>query len=124
MQAKVASGELHPRAVKDELGRCVVDRFVGAGEGAKAAEEFARVFAKKELPDDMPEIKLPAEEIGLIQLVVQIGFAPSNGEARRLIQQGGVRINDEQMTDVKGAIVPEDGMILKVGKRKFARLTV
>jgi len=124
MQARVASGELHPRAVKDELGRCVVDRFVGEGEGTKAAEEFARIFAQKELPDDMPELKLPAEEIGLISLVVTAGFAPSNGEARRLIQQGGVRINDEQMTDVKGSIVPEDGMILKVGKRKFARLTV
>jgi len=54
--------------------------------------------------------------------VVKAGFAPSNGEARRLIQQGGVRINDEQLTDIKAAITPVDGMILKVGKRKFARM--
>lgn len=124
MQKKVASGELHPRAVKDELGRCVVDRFVGEGEGQKAADEFARIFAKKDLPDDLPEVNLPDEEIGLIALVVQAGFAPSNGEARRLIQQGGVRIDDEQLKDVKASITPVDGMILKVGKRKFARLTV
>jgi len=122
MQAKVAAGELHPKAVKDELARCVVDRFVGAGEGQKASEEFARVFAQNKLPQDMLDLELPAEEIGLIELVVKAGFAPSNGEARRLIQQGGVRINDEQLTDIKAAITPVDGMILKVGKRKFARM--
>ncbi len=124
MRAKVASGELHPRAVKDELGRCVVDRFCGEGEGAKAAEEFARVFAQKELPADMPEVKLSAEEIGLIQLVVQVGFASSNGEARRLIQQGGVRLDDVQNKDIQAVISPVDGMILRVGKRKFARISV
>ena len=121
MQAKVASGELHPRAVKDELGRCVVDRFVGAGEGQKASDEFARIFSQNELPDDMPDIKLSAD-IGLVDLVVKVGFAPSNSEARRLIQQGGVRINDEQISDVKAVITPVDGMILKVGKRKFIKL--
>ena len=121
MQAKVASGELHPRAVKDELGRCVVDRFVGAGEGQKASEEFARIFSKNELPDDMPDLKL-AGDIGIIDLVMKAGFAPSNSEARRLIQQGGVKINDEAVTDVKAVITPADGMILKVGKRKFARI--
>ncbi len=124
MRAQVASGELHPRAVKDELGRCVVDRFVGEGEGAQAAEEFARIFAEKKLPQDMLELELPAGEIGLIDLVVKAGFAASNGEARRLIQQGGVRINDEQRVDVKETVLPEDGMILRVGKRKFARLSV
>jgi tyrosyl-tRNA synthetase len=124
MQAKVASGDLHPRAVKDELGRCVVDRFVGEGEGAKAAEEFARIFAEKKLPQDMLELELAADEIGLIDLVVKAGFAGSNGEARRLIQQGGVRIDDVQNKDIKGAIAPVDGMILRVGKRKFARLKV
>jgi len=124
MQAQVAAGELHPRAVKEDLARSVVDRFVGEGEGAKAAEEFARVFAQKKLPQEMLDLELPAEEIGLIDLVVKAGFAPSNGEARRLIQQGGVRIDDEQIKDIKAFITPVDGMILRVGKRKFARLNV
>jgi tyrosyl-tRNA synthetase len=121
MQAKVASGELHPRAVKDELGRCVVDRFVGAGEGQKASEEFARIFSQNELPDDMPDLKLDGET-GIIDLVVKAGFAASTSEARRLVQQGGVRINDEQISDLKAVITPVDGMILKVGKRKFSRI--
>ena len=122
MQAQVASGELHPRAVKEDLARSVVDRFVGEGEGVKAAEEFARIFAQKKLPQEMLDLELPAEEIGLIDLVVKAGFASSNGEARRLIQQGGVRIDDEQIKDIKAAITPVDGMILRVGKRKFARI--
>ena len=124
MQAKVVAGELHPRAVKEDLARSVVDRFVGEGEGAKAAEEFARIFAQKKLPQEMLDLELPAEEIGLIDLVVKAGFAPSNGEARRLIQQGGVRIDDEQVKEIKAAITPVDGMILRVGKRKFARLNL
>ena len=124
MQAQVASGELHPRAVKEDLARSVVDRFVGEGEGVKAAEEFARIFAQKKLPQEMLDLELPAEEIGLIDLVVKAGFASSNGEARRLIQQGGVRIDDEQIKDIKAAITPADGMILRVGKRKFARLKI
>ena len=124
MQAQVAAGELHPRAVKEDLARCVVDRFVGEGEGVKAAEEFARVFAQKKLPQEMLDLELAAEKIGLIDLVVKVGFAGSNGEARRLIQQGGVRIDDEQLKEIKAAITPVDGMILRVGKRKFARLKV
>jgi len=124
MQAGVVSGELHPRAVKEELARSVVDRFVGEGEGAKAAEEFARIFAEKKLPQEMPDLELPAEGIGLIDLIVKAGFASSNGEARRLIQQGGVRIDDEQLKEIQASIAPVDGMILRVGKRKFARLNV
>ncbi|MFA5689254.1 MAG: tyrosine--tRNA ligase [Kiritimatiellales bacterium] len=121
MQTKVNSGELHPRAVKDELAQAVTDRFAGAGEGRKASEEFARVFAQKEIPDDIPEMKL-AGETGLLELIVKAGFAPSNGEARRLIQQGGVTINDEKISDVKTIITPGAEQILKVGKRKFLRI--
>jgi len=124
MQQQVAAGTLHPRAVKDELARCVTDRFAGEGEGRKASDEFARIFSQNELPEDLPELTLEAAEIGIIDLVVRAGFAPSNGEARRLVQQGGVRINDVQVSDVKAAVMPVEGMILKVGKRKFARILV
>lgn len=120
----VQFGKIHPREMKDVLAKRIVARFHSSEEAGQASSEFIKIFRNKNLPDDMPEVKLPAEEIGLINLVVTAGFAPSNGEARRLIQQGGVRIDDEQMKNVRGAIVPEDGMILKVGKRKFARLTV
>jgi tyrosyl-tRNA synthetase len=123
MQAGVEDGTLHPRRVKEDLARSVVDRFCGVGEGQKAAEEFARVFAQNKLPEDITELELSGE-IGLIDLVVKAGFAASNGEARRLIQQGGVRLDDKQNKDIKAVIAPADGMILRVGKRKFARIRV
>ncbi len=121
MRDRVATGKLHPRVVKDELARCVTDQFAGFGEGQKASKEFARIFSKKALPDDLPEIILSGE-IGLINLIVKVGFAVSNGEARRLIQQGGVRINDKSIQDIKAVISIDEEIILKVGKRKFIRI--
>lgn len=124
MRAKVASGELHPRRVKDMLGQEVVTRFMGADEAKAASEEFTRIFAQKELPDEIPEVMLPAEEIGLLNLMVQAGLATSNGEARRLVKQGAVKINDEKVSDERAQIMPEDGMIIRSGKRGFAKIVI
>ncbi|MBN2702887.1 MAG: tyrosine--tRNA ligase [Pontiellaceae bacterium] len=124
MHAKVASGELHPRMVKDMLGQAVVTRFMGADEAMAASEEFTRIFAQKELPDEIPEVKVPAEKIGLLNLMVQAGLATSNGEARRLVKQGAVKINDEKVSDERTQIMPEDGMIIRSGKRGFAKIVI
>jgi len=122
--AQVASGELHPRAVKDMLAQGVVARFIGADEAQAASEEFVRIFSQNELPDDLPEVVVPAAEIGLLNLMVEAGLAKSNGEARRLIKQGAVRINDEKINDERAQIMPEDGMILRSGKRGFAQIKI
>ena len=122
MHAKVASGELHPRAAKDMLAQAVVKRFIGEDEAKNASEEFTRIFAQKELPDEIPEVVLPAEEIGLLALMVQAGLTKSNGEARRLVVQGAVKINDEKVSDPRMQIVPEDGMVIRSGKRGFAKV--
>ena len=122
--AKVAGGELHPRAVKDMLGQEVVKRFIGEAEAVQASEEFTRIFAQKELPDEIPEVVVPAGEMGLLSLMVQAGLAKSNGEARRLVKQGAVRINDEKITDERAQIVPEAGMIIRSGKRGFAKVMI
>ncbi|MBT8042823.1 MAG: tyrosine--tRNA ligase [Pontiella sp.] len=124
VHGKVASGELHPRAVKDMLGQEVVARFVGEDEAKAASEEFTRVFAQKELPDEIPEVVVPAGEIGLLSLMVQAGLAKSNGEARRLIKQGAVKINDEKASDERAQINPEEGMIIRSGKRGFAKVVI
>jgi tyrosyl-tRNA synthetase len=124
MHAQVANGELHPRAAKDMLGQAVVTRFVGEDEAKHASEEFTRIFAQKELPDEIPEVAVPAEEIGLLALMVQAGLAKSNGEARRLVTQGAVKINDEKVSDPRMQLVPEDGMIIRSGKRGFAKIKI
>jgi tyrosyl-tRNA synthetase len=122
--AKVANGELHPRAIKDQLGREVVARFIGEEEAKAASEEFTRIFAKGDLPDEIPEVIVPPAEIGLLNLMVQAGLASSNGEARRLVKQGAVKINDEKISDERAQIVPEEGMVIRSGKRGFAKVTI
>ncbi|MFC1467783.1 tyrosine--tRNA ligase [Verrucomicrobiota bacterium] len=126
-QAKVNAGELHPRDVKDQLAREVIASFHDAAAAQVASEEFKKIFSEKKLPTDIPEITPPADkmeegQIGLINLIVSAGMAPTNSEARRNIQQGGVRINDEQIKDPRAMVTPEDGMIVQVGKRKFGKI--
>jgi tyrosyl-tRNA synthetase len=106
------------------LGQAVVSRFIGADEAKYASEEFTRIFAQKELPDEIPEVTVPAEEIGLLNLMVAAGLCKTNGEARRLVKQGAVKINDEKISDERAQIVPENGMIIRCGKRGFAEIKV
>jgi tyrosyl-tRNA synthetase len=118
----LADGSRHPRDVKMELAREIVNIFHG-DEAARAAEEhFVTVFQQRDLPDDMPELRLTAP-IGLVALLHGQGLASSNSEARRLIQQGGVRLDGVVVSDLKLEIEPAAGeRVLQVGKRKFARL--
>ena len=112
----------HPREAKDELARRVVAKFHGDAAGRAASEEFARVFSKSELPSDIPEFTIEESELGAPQLLVRCKLAASNGEARRLIEQGAVRIDDQKIMDVGAQVAVRPGMIIKSGKRGFARI--
>jgi tyrosyl-tRNA synthetase len=112
----------HPRQVKDALARRIVARFHGGEAGVKASEEFARIFAKSELPSDIAEFTLTETEMGLPALLVRCQLATSNGEARRLVEQGAVRIDDQKVSDVKTPVTIRPGMVIKAGKRGFARI--
>jgi tyrosyl-tRNA synthetase len=127
LREAVRSGRRHPRELKDELGRRIVARLSSEAAAADASAEFARVFSSNELPDDIPEIALPPcgeneTEWKLAAVLVRAGLAPSKSEARRLLQAGGVRLNDEKITDPNAAPDLPDGTILRVGKRGFARI--
>lgn len=129
MKAKVDSGEAHPRDVKDQLGQALVAKFYSEEAGAEASTEFKRVFAGGQLPEDIQEFAVDAASldaeghIGLMALMTAAGLTKSNGEARRLIQQGAVRINDEKAADPLMKLKPESGMIIKSGKRGFVKLS-
>jgi tyrosyl-tRNA synthetase len=123
-KSAVESGGTHPREMKDILGKRIVARFHDEEAAEEASAEFIRVFRNKDLPDEIPEVVLPAAEIGLLSLMVQAGLAKSNGEARRLVKQGAVKINDEKVSDERGQIKPEDGMIIRSGKRGFAKIVL
>lgn len=124
MCAQVADGSLHPRKAKDDLAQAVVERFVDKAAAVDASAEFTRVFAEKALPDEVPHVKVPAEEVGLLTLMVKAELAKSNGEARRLVKQGAVRINDERVSDERTTIIPKEGMVLRSGKRGFAKIII
>jgi tyrosyl-tRNA synthetase len=118
----LAAGRLHPRQAKVELARRLVAQFHGEAEAEAAAAEFDRVFAGGGVPDEVEEITLPGTW-NLGKLLASAGLAASNGEARRLLTQGAVSVDGERVSDPNAELVPRpEGYLLKVGKRRFARL--
>ena len=86
-----------------------------------AEKEFDALFIQKDEPGDMPEYKLEEPE-KLIGIMVKNGMVASNGEGKRMISQGGVRLDKEKVDDIHSTIEPGENMVLKVGKRKFLRI--
>jgi tyrosyl-tRNA synthetase len=122
IKQQLDDSNVNPRDIKRKLARTFIAMYHNKEEAIKAEEEFDKVFIKKEVPDDIPEIKLNDKELSILELILKVKFAPSKGEAKRLVTQGGVSINGEKMTDINSIIQIENGKILKVGKRKFVKL--
>ena len=129
VEAGLADGGLVAVEQKRRLAREIVDLYHGAGAGSAAEERFDRVHRDRELPQEVPEAPIPAaavEEgrIWLPRLLVALGRATSNGEARRLIEQGGVRLDGEVVADPGREFDPGElrGRVLQVGRRWFGRL--
>ena len=124
-RAQLEAGSLHPKAVKQELARRLVAQFHGEAAAREAEAEFENVFAAGGVPEEVPEKEL-AGSWTLAKLLTAAGLAPSNGEARRLIQQGAVAIDGERAEDPFLELSPRpEPYLFKVGKRRFAsvRLT-
>lgn len=112
----------NPREAKARLGREIVASLYGKNLAKSAEEEFEKVFKQKELPSEIPQIKLKEETMGILDLLVMIKLSPSKSEARRQILQNGVRIDGKTETDWRKEVLIKKGMILQVGKRKFLRI--
>ena len=123
MKEEINNGTLHPMEAKKRLGEEVVKIYHNEGEGKKAREWFENVFSKKNLDVDLLEVELEYKEIGVVDLLVkETGLLSSTSEARRLIEQGGFKINDEAVKDVKVSIKLESGMIIRAGKKKIVKV--
>jgi tyrosyl-tRNA synthetase len=121
IKAQLVDNNTNPRDLKVKLGYELVKKYYD-DQSAKAAEqEFELIFVKKEVPDDIPEIKLNAVGMKLVDVIKEAKLAVSSSEATRLIKQGGVSINGEKVTDEK-EVVKLGEFVLKVGKRKFAKI--
>lgn len=118
--------EGEPVQQKRELGRSLVRAFHGEEAVADAERTFDAVV-RREVPDDAPEVAVgPDDEVWIVDLITRAGFAKTNGEARRFVRGGAVRLDGEVVEDEKLTVpgVDLDGSVLQVGKRRYARLTV
>ena len=125
IERDLASGALDPNAAKRRLGREICDLYHGVGAGAQAEEHFNAVFRDHAAPEDVDEHTVDLSgEVFVPSLLQEVGFTSSNGEGRRLIDGGGVKVDGETLE--KGAYTVEgatlDGVILQAGKRRFVRI--
>ncbi|MEW5993631.1 MAG: tyrosine--tRNA ligase [Candidatus Zixiibacteriota bacterium] len=124
--------DVNPMLIKKELATRLVDMYHKPGSGEKAREEFERVFSRRQLPDDIPEItaddirtwEMDPDSIYLVRLMSQAQLAKSNSEARKLIAAGAVELDGRRITDsdFEFRLKPADERVLKVGKRRFLRI--
>jgi tyrosyl-tRNA synthetase len=123
IKTELSDGKTNPRDIKRELARTLVAMYHDEQAALNAEKEFDNIFINKGLPDDIEEFIIgDKKEINILDLIILVNFAPSKGEARRLVTQGGVSIDNNKIDDVQFIVSVKSGMILKVGKRKFIKL--
>jgi len=112
----------HPRQAKAALGKMIVQTYHGAQAAERAGEEFDRVFSQRQTPQQMPDIRVAGGPMNVVQLIMAAGFAKSTSEARRLIGQGAVSLDDRRIGGLEEPLDLRDGQVLRVGKRRFGRI--
>ena len=118
------SSEENPRNLKVKLAKFVIRDFHSA-EAADAAEaDFVARFVKKEIPDEIEETNISAGNYNLADLLTQLNLAASKKEAKRLIEQGGVKLNGEKVSNIGAEIELTDEILLQIGKRRFLKVKV
>jgi tyrosyl-tRNA synthetase len=116
----------NPRDVKVRFAKEIVARFHGPAAARKAEEDFEQRFRQGALPETMPEVRVKAPQAGILigHLLKQAGLTPSTSEAQRMIEQGGVKLDGERVSDKNLKIGAGTTVVAQVGKRKFARITI
>ncbi len=122
MKRDLKSGRLHPKEAKKNLAIRIVEMYHSKKAAKEAAKEFEEVFKEKKLPHRIPKVKVSKKKIWVVKLLTISGMAKSSSEARRLIQQGAVTLDGERVTDPEKELIIREGAILKVGKRRFAKI--
>jgi tyrosyl-tRNA synthetase len=121
IKASLENAQTNPRDIKRQLARTLVRMYHSQASANDAEKEFDKIFVQKSIPDNIEEFKR-SESVNIIALLTEAKLAASKGEARRLIDQGGVSIDDERVTDPNVLLPDKDEFILKVGKRRFLKI--
>ena len=116
--------DLGPKELKERLGFEIVKLYHGVKAAEEAKEHFEKLFSRKEIPNDIPELIVKQKTISALDLAVASGAFKSKGEARRLIEQGGFDVDNLPITDPSGSLNLKGGEVIKVGKRRFFRIKI
>ena len=124
---KLLAPSAHPRDAKVRLGKEIVAAYYNEASAQAAADEFARVFTQGTLPDDVPVVELPEAsleggKLWIVKVLTELQLAKSSGEARRVVEQGGAYFDGHRINNVDAEVPVKDGMVVQVGRRKFARI--
>ncbi len=124
LKKDVAAGTLHPKAAKSQLAQELTARFHDEAAAKAAVQEFEKIFAAKQLPSEIEEfaIETGKSNYPLIQAITEAGMTASKSESRRMIEQGGVRIDEKKVSDVKTQLKVPGAYLCQVGKRKFRKI--
>lgn len=124
LKVELVEGRMHPKVAKENLAMEIVARFHSQEAANEARDEFEQIFKQKGKPDDIPEaiIETTSAEEAIVDVLQRAALVTSKSEARRLIQQGGVRVDDERVGAIDAALPTDREALLQVGKRKFARV--
>jgi tyrosyl-tRNA synthetase len=116
-------GQMNPRDAKVRLAKTIVTEFYSDAAADQAAEEFDRIFRQGMKPEEIEQFAIAEDEVSLIDLLVNSGLASSKSNARQVIEQGGVRVDDEQVKELTATVTPtEQGVIVQKGKRHFIKV--
>jgi len=113
---------MNPRDAKAKLAKTIVARFYGADAAGKAEEKFRKIFVEKVLPEKMETVVIGDKKIWVVNLLVKAGLVPTKNEAKRLIAQGGLKINGKKTQNVDTDLVMDEEYVIQIGKRKFKKV--
>lgn len=124
LKKEVEDGRVHPKSAKVALAKEIVERFHSKKDADHAESEFEKIFSRKELPTEIEEeiLKIDLERISIIDLLTTTKMVTSKSEARRLVQQGGISVDDKKISSIDDMVHAAGEKVLKVGKRKFKKI--
>jgi tyrosyl-tRNA synthetase len=123
MRAACVKGEMNPRDAKVRLAKAIISEYHSPADADAAEENFRKLFQKKEVPDDVREVQLTTRERSLAEILVECGLAESKSEARRLVEQNGIKLDGEVVNNPQRTVAPtEKGILIQKGKRFFVRV--
>jgi len=114
--------KVNPSQLKRKLAGEIVGIYHGEEAASRADREFDRVFRQKQAPSEFPEVKISRKSMNIMELLIEAGMAPSKAEARRLVEQGGVKIDGKARRDWQETVDIKKGAVIQVGKRRFVKI--